>query len=323
MRIDVKKCLFHLRYVVVILVLGTALSLATPAFLSFTNLTNVMWSVSVIGIISVGATFAMLVGKIDLSVGRVSAMAGIVATTAILDWNLHHLPAICLGIACAALLGCVNGYIVAFTKVPDFVATFAMSSVVLGLAQVATKGTTLSIMEPKSYTFLGTGKVLSVPMPVVIFLASTLIGLFLLNKTVFGRKCYCVGGNPLASRLSGISVRRTVVLAYALTGAMAGVGGIVHNALSQQAGPHMGGGFELDVIAAIVIGGASMTGGVGAISGTFFGTILTGLINNGLNLLNIPGTWHPIVKGFIIIGAVAFNGFSADLERKRAKRAAA
>ena len=317
-----KKNLYHLRYVIVILMLGAALGIATPAFLSFANLTNVMWSVSVIGIIAVGATFAMLVGKIDLSVGRISAMAGIVATIAIQNWGLHIVPAIAVGIACAALLGLVNGIIVATTKIPDFIATFAMSSIILGFAQVITRGTTLSIMEPRAFTFLGTGKLAGVPMPVIVFVLATAVGVFLLDKTVFGRKCYCVGGNPMAARLSGIRVRGIVVLAYVLTGAMAGVGGIVHTALSQQAGPHMGGGYELDVIAAIVIGGASMAGGAGTIPGTFFGTILTGLINNGLNLLNIPGTYHPIVKGVIIIGAVAFNGFSANLEQKRAKRVA-
>lgn len=318
-----KNYMHHLRYLIVIFVLGAALSLATPAFLSFANLSNVMWSVSVIGIISIGATFAMLVGKIDLSVGRVSAMAGIVATIAIHDWNLHYIPAMLVGVACAALLGFINGYIVSSTKIPDFIATFAMSSIILGVGQIFTNGTTLSIMEPRAFTFLGTGKLFSVPMPVVIFVAVTIIGAFILNKTVFGRKCYCTGGNPLAARLSGIAVRRTVILAYVLTGVGAGVGGIVHTALSQQAGPHMGGGYEMEVIAAIVIGGAAMTGGIGTISGTFFGTILTGLINNGLNLLNIPGTYHPIVKGLIIIGAVAFNRFSADLERKRGRRAAA
>lgn len=318
-----KKYLYHLRYLIVILILGTALGIATPAFLSFANLTNVMWSVSVIGIIAIGATFAMLVGRIDLSVGRISAMAGILATIAIQDWGLHVGLAIVVGIAGAALLGMINGLIVASTKIPDFIATFAMSSIILGFAQVITRGTTLSIMEPRSFTFLGTGKLAGVPMPVIVFVAVTLVGMFLLDKTVYGRKCYCVGGNPMAARLSGIRVRRIVVLAYVLTGAMAGAGGIVHTALSQQAGPHMGGGYELDVIAAIVIGGASMAGGVGTIPGIFFGTILTGLINNGLNLLNIPGTYHPIVKGLIIIGAVAFNGFSADLERRRAKRVAA
>lgn len=319
---DWKKHLHHLRYVIVIMVFGAVLSLATSAFLTFTNLANVMWSVSTIGIIALGATFAMLVGKIDLAVGRTSAMAGIVATITIIDWNLHYLPAIFLGIACAALIGVFNGCIVAFSKVPDFIATFAMSSIVLGFAQVTTRGTTLSVMDAKDYTFIGTGKILSVPMPVIIFLVMTGLAMFLLNKTIFGRRCYCVGGNPLAANLSGIAVKRTIVLAYALTGVMAGIGGIIHNTLSQQASPHMGTGFELDVIAAIVIGGASMTGGIGSIAGTFFGTILTGLINNGLNLLNVPGTYHPIVKGLIIIGAVAFNGFSAELERKQVKKTA-
>ncbi|MCC8179911.1 MAG: ABC transporter permease [Planctomycetes bacterium] len=248
---DMRRYLHHFRYVIIILVLCAGLSIATPAFLSFTNLTNVLWSVSVIGIIAVGATFAMLVGKIDLAVGRTSAIAGIVATIAIVEWNIHYLPGICLGLLCAAGFGLINGCIVAYSKVPDFIATFAMSSIILGIGQVWTRGTTISIMQPREFTFLGTGKVLAVPMPVIIFIAATFLGMVVLTKTVFGRQCYCVGGNRLAARLSGIAAERIIVITYVITGLMAGLGGVVHTALSQQAGPHMGGGYELDVIAAI------------------------------------------------------------------------
>lgn len=313
----IKQILFRYRYVFILLMLMGALTVATPHFFTFTNLVNVMWSVSTVGIIAIGATFVMLVGKIDLSVGSVAALVGIVCTRAILERQTPLPLAIGMAILVGALAGLCNGALVAHLRIPEFVATFATSSVITGIAQFLSDGKTIGIMEPKGYIFLGTGKLLGVPMPVIIFAFMFCIGFFILNCTVFGRNCYLAGGNPLAARLSGVRVKRTLLMAYVVTGIGAGIGGVVLNALTQQANSSMGSGYDMDVISAIVIGGTSMSGGVGTMPGTLFGVVLVGLINNGMNLLNVPGAVHPIVKGLIIVGAVALNSYTIRLRQRQ------
>lgn len=323
---NLTRILYKFRYLMILLAVVAVLSLATPRFFQVSNFLNILWSVSVVGIIAMGATFVILVGKIDLSVGQMAALAGIVATMLIkTGWPIPL--AILMAFLADAAAGLCNGLLVAQFQVPEFITTLATGSIITGIAQLLSQGKTISIMENRSYTFLGSGKLLNIPVPIFFFAIAFAIGFFILNGTVFGRKCYSVGGNARAARVSNISVKKTVVLAYILSGAASAFGGIVLSALNQQANASTASGYELDVIAAIVIGGASMSGGVGTIQGTVFGVILTGLINNGLNLLSVPGTWHPVVKGMIIVAAVAFNNYaikfmqSMKADKKTAKAA--
>lgn len=305
----VKLALYKYRYIIILLVVILALTIATPRFLSVNNFINILWAVSIVGIISMGASFVILVGKIDLSVGQTAALSGIVAALFLKSGHalmISFLAAIGVGI----IVGVINGMLVTHFQIPEFITTLATGSIITGIAQIMSEGRTISVMESRNYIFIGSGKVAGIPIPVFCFGAAFVLAHIILSQTVYGRKCYLVGGNPRASHISNISVKRVIIIAYILSGVSAAFGGYVLSALNQQANATTASGYELDVIAAIVIGGASMTGGVGTIPGTVFGVILIGLINNGLNLLSVPGTWHTVVKGIIIIVAVAFNNYS-------------
>lgn len=316
---DIKMTLYRFRYGIILLIVVAGLTLATPKFFSANNFFNILWAVSIVGIISMGATFVILVGKIDLSVGQTAALSGI--TAALMIKSGTAIPVAIAGAACVgAAIGVLNGILVIQFQVPEFITTLATGSMITGIAQIISKGKTISIMESKAYTFLGSGKIADIPIPIFCFLISFLIAFFIMQYMVFGRTCYAAGGNARAARVSNINVKKTVITAYALSGTAAAFGGVILSALNQQASASAASGYELDVIAAIVIGGASMSGGVGTIPGTVFGVVLIGLINNGLNLLSVPGTWHPVVKGIIILAAVAFNNYSIRfMKAKRAK----
>lgn len=295
------------RHILIIALFAMVLSIASPAFLKFSNIVNVLWSVSTIGIIAVMATFLLLNGKIDLSVGTIAALSAIVVVKLIQQSGWPIPAALIAGLAVGAAAGALNGLIVTGTAVPDFIATFSMSSVLTGIAQILTGGKTISIMNNKTYISIGSGKFLQIPYPILIFAAMFLLAYFILNKTIFGRSCYLCGGNAAAAQMSGIQTRKTVFLAYLYTGMAAAVSGIVLSALTQQASNEMGSGYELDVIASVVIGGTLMSGGSGSMGGTLFGILLVGLIDNGMNLLHFPGAVEPVVKGIIIIAAVTLN----------------
>ena len=262
-----------------------------------------------------GATFVILNGKIDLSVGQIAALTGITATILVKS-GTSVLVSILAAVAVGVLCGMCNGFFVACLKVPEFITTLATGSILIGIAQLVTEGKTVSVIGEKGYVFLGSGKLWGIPVPIFIFAGAFIVAWFILNKTVYGRKCYAVGGNPSAARASDINVKRIIILAYVLSGIASAIGGVTLTALNQQANSSTAGGYELDVIAAIVIGGTSMTGGVGNVLGTLFGAVLTGIINNGLNLLSVSGEYHPVVKGIIIIVAVAFNNYSIKFMQK-------
>ena len=317
-----KNTILKFRQVIVLLVFCIVLSVSSSAFLKLNNLINVLWSISTTGIIAVMATFIIINGKIDLSVGGTVALSAIVVVKLVMEqaWNIP--AAIVVGLLSGAAVGAVNGLIVTCTKVPDFIATFCMSTLLTGVSQLLTGGKTVSAMSNKAYTALGNGKLWKIPYPILVFLAMFLLAWLLLNKTTFGRRCFLTGGNPLAARVSGIPTRRTIFLSYLLPGVAAAVSGVVLSALTQQATNTMGNGYEMDVIAAVVIGGTLMSGGVGSMGGTIFGVFLIGIIDNGMNLLGFPGTVEPVVKGLLIIFAVALNNYLMKKQTSAGKAAA-
>ncbi len=309
-----KVILYKYRYIMILLIVVALLAMATPKFFSVNNFMNILWAVAIVGIISMGGTFVILVGKIDLSVGNIAALAGITSAL-MLKSNYSIALSVLSALAVGGTAGAINGIFVSKLKVPPFITTLAVGSILTGIAQMASDGKTISILEQKQYVFLGSGKILGIPCPVFGFGLVFLISFFILNKTVYGRKCYLAGGNPRAARISNIAVGKIVILAYVICGIAASFGGVMLTALNQQANATTANGYELDVIATVVIGGTSMNGGVGTVQGTVFGVILIGLINNGLNLLSVSGSWHPVVKGIIIIAAVAFNNVSVKFMR--------
>ena len=305
-----KSAIVKLRYLIVLLLLGAFLTISSNAFLTFSNIVNVLWSVCTVGIIAVFATLLILNGKIDLSVGGIVALSGIITVTGIVERSWPLPPAIVAGVAAGMLIGCINGLFVTRTQIPDFIVTFSVNYMLTGVSQMLTHGgKTISAMTYDAFTAIGNGKLFNIPYPIYIFTAMFAVSYFVLNNTTYGRKCYLCGGNPKAARLSGINPRTSVFLAYMLTGAAAGISGVVLSALTQQANSQAGFGYELNVIAAVVIGGTLMSGGVGNMVGTLFGVLLVGFVDNGMNLLGLPGAIEPVVKGVIIIGAVALNDY--------------
>jgi len=282
-----------------------ALSLLSPAFLTFRNLANIVRQTSIHGIMAVGMTFVILTAGIDLSVGSMLALAGVLcASFEHWGWPVPLVVAATLLVGC--LLGLLNGLVITKGKVTPFVVTLGMMSIARGAAHLFTNAQPISGFSHE-FLFLGAGEVLGVPVPIILFLFSVVAAAALLQRTRWGRYLYAIGGNPQAARLSGIPVDRCTTLAYVLCGLTAAASAVVLTARLNAAESIAGVGYELDVIASVVIGGTSLAGGRGGVWGTLLGALLIGTINNGMNLLQISAYFQLIVKGLIIVGAVLLD----------------
>lgn len=301
---------------IALVILCVVISLLTDKFFTVNNAWNVLRQISVNICISVGMTLIVLTAGIDLSVGSILALCG--AVTAGLYKNGIEVPsanlfigftlwgALWAGLIVGALLGAFNGWVITKFKVPPFVATLAMLTIARGLTMLYTKGFPISGLG-KQFSFAGTGWFLGIPLPVwisgfVVFIAYTLT-----VKTKFGRYIYAIGGNENAARLSGIHINKGKVIVYTIAGLLAAVGGIMVTSRLDSAQPNAGTSYELDAIAAVVIGGTSLSGGRGKIMGTVLGAIIIGVLNNGLVLLNVSPFWQQVVKGMVILLAVIID----------------
>ena len=294
-----------------LLVLCVAMFIATPDFLTPNNLLNVGIQASVVAILAFGQTFVIVTAGIDLSVGSVAALSAMVAAFTGQSWGMPPLVALLFGLLTGLTAGMVSGAATAYGKLPPFIATLAMLSVARGLTLVVSNG--IPVPTPSVVTWLG-GSVGPIPVPVVVLVVMGGIGWFILNRLSIGRAMYAVGGNLEAARLSGIPVKRVLVTVYALAGIFAAVAGLVLSGRLASAQPQAATGYELDAIAAVVIGGASLAGGVGRISGTLIGALVLAVIRNGLNLLNVSAFWQQVIIGLVIAVAVGID----VLRRKRA-----
>ncbi|WP_461204882.1 ABC transporter permease [Clostridium sp. DL1XJH146] len=314
-----KELLYKYRLVLILVVLVVILSILSPKFLTVRNLSNVLWSVAITGIMAAGSIYTIITGGIDLSVGSVAALAGIVFATLMVNFGFNMIFSIIITLAVGSLIGLINGILVARFKVPAFIATMASLSYIFGLSLVISDGQTIGILEPKSFVFIGLGKIFGIPVPVYIMFVIFGISYWILNHSSYGRKIIATGGNPVASELSGIAVRKITALGYVISAFTATTAGIVLSSMTQQAKSTMAQGYELDVITAIVLGGTSLAGGNGSIKGAVFGTVLVGIISNAMNLLNISSEYHLVIKGIIIIAAIAFDSFSKSTLNKKVK----
>jgi ribose/xylose/arabinose/galactoside ABC-type transport system permease subunit len=259
---------------------------------------------------STGSIFVILLGGIDLSLGSVMAFTGAFTVIIIRYFNYSRegaILSILASLAAGMMIGLFHGVVITKFKVPAFLVTFATQIVLSGGAQLLLNNKILSCLEPALFTAIGMKKILGFPLPIYIMILAALVSYFVLNKTRFGRYIYAVGGNSTAAELSGINSTTMTLIAYIISGFTAAIGGIVLASMTQQAMASAGTGYETEVITAIVIGGASLMGGEGNVSGAIFGAVLVGLLNNGLNLLNVPATVHPFAKGIVIIAAVAMD----------------
>jgi len=310
-----------------LLVLMAGFAILEPRFLSSVNLFNVMRQVSITGLLAVGMTFVILTAGIDLSVGSLLAFAGLVAAAVAkggmqdrftvgdaaigYGWQLSALAAIAVGLIC----GYVQGIAITKLKVPAFVVTLGGMSVFRGAALLFAAGGPISGFQP-DFTWWGQGRILTVPVPVIIFLVSALLAHIVLRYTRYGRRVYAVGGNPEAARLAGLNVTRIICSVYVIMGFFAGLGSFVLAARLNSAEAVAGTGYELTVIASVVIGGTSLFGGSGSIFGTVIGAFLIGVLLNGLVLMNVSSYIQQIIIGVIIVLAVAFDTFAKSRRRK-------
>lgn len=287
-----------------LLVVCLAMFIATPDFLTAENLLNVGIQAAVVAVLAFGMTFVIVAGGIDLSVGSVAALAAIVAGWSSVSLGLPGPVVLLVGLATGLLVGMVNGAAVAYIGLPAFIATLAMLSIARGLALVVSEGAPL--MMPGTVVLLGED-LGPLPVPVLILVVAGLVAAFVLARTVVGRSMYAVGGNREAARLSGLPVQRITVVVYALSGLFAGLAGLLLAGRLASAQPQAAFGYELDAIAAVVIGGASLAGGLGKVSGTLIGALVLAVIRNGLNLLNVTAFWQQVVIGLVIAVAVAVD----------------
>jgi ribose transport system permease protein len=287
-----------------LIILCVVMTVLSPYFLTFNNLFNVGTQIAVIAILALGQTFVIVSGGIDLSVGSVLGLAGIVFGWASVVTNLPLPVALAVGIGAGALAGLTNGLLITLGNLPPFIATLAMLSAARGLALVISGGVPLNPI-PGAILALGSGDLFGfVPLPVVLMLVMWALTIGILRSTYTGRCMYAIGGNEEASRLSGINVSRQKLIVYTLSGLFAGIAGILLTARLASADPQAGFTYELDAIAAVVIGGASLSGGVGNASGTLIGALILGVLRNGLNLLNVSAFWQQVIIGAVIALAV-------------------
>ncbi len=277
----------------------------TPHFLTVSNLLNIAEQATIIAIIAVGMTFVIITGGIDLSVGSVLAFAGVVMASA-----LHSggpLPvALLVGLGVGLLCGSVNGLLITIGRLPPFIATLGMMSVARGAALMYTEGRPISGF-PESFRSIATGEVLRIPAPVIIMIVVYVVAHFVLRRTKLGRYTYAIGGNEEAALLSGINVRLYKTMVYGIAGMLSGLAAILLTARLNSAQPIAGMSYELDAIAATVIGGTSLLGGEGTVTGTLIGALIMAVLRNGLNLLTVSSFFQQVVIGSVIILAVLID----------------
>ncbi len=320
---QIKYYLIKFQSVIALMLMCIVLSFMTDRFLTGENAWNVMRQISVNVVISVGMTLVILTGGIDLSVGSILAISGAV-TAGMLKFGAEMpglniflgftlVGALVGGTLVGTFLGWFNGLTITKFKVPPFVATLAMLTIARGLTMLWTGGFPITGLGD-NFAFIGTGWFLGIPMPVWISAVVVLAAVVLTKKTVLGRYIYAIGGNEKAAELSGLKIKKVKMIVYAIAGALSAIGGIIVTSRLDSAQPNAGFGFELDSIAAVVIGGTSLSGGKGTIMGTVQGALIIGILNNGLVLLNVSPFWQQVIKGLVILLAVVIEKLNSKEE---------
>jgi inositol transport system permease protein len=292
-------------------------SLLSPAFMSRINLINIVRQMSVVGLIALGVTGVIVSAGIDLSSGSVVGLTAVVAASLAQDPEFStpfypglHVPLIVPVLAaCAvgALVGLINGSLVAKTRIPPFIATLGTYTAIRGVALLYTGGRPISDLTD-AYNFIGQGDVFGLPVPIIILVSMAVVTHILYAHTKFGKYIYAIGGNEQAARVSGIDASKYKMLIYVYAGFLAGLAGLVVSSRIGSGQPGLGVGYELDAIAAAVIGGSSLSaGGIGTVAGTVIGALIIGVLNNILDLMNVSAYWQQIIKGCIIVGAVILD----------------
>jgi ribose/xylose/arabinose/galactoside ABC-type transport system permease subunit len=305
MKIDLRYILRSYGILIAFVLIVIGMAILSPVFLTVTNVLNIIRQSSIYGIMAIGMTFVILTAGIDLSVGSILAIAGAIAAGSVksgLGLELTILIALAIGLGC----GLLNGVLVTLGRITPFVVTLGMMSIARGLTLIYTKGYPISGFH-EAFRFIGGGDLFSIPFPIIVFIVTTVLAWVILTQTRLGRYTYAIGGNEETVKLSGISADLYKTIVYMISGITSAISALILTSRLNSAEPVAGQGYELDVIAAVVIGGTSLMGGRGSVWGTLIGALLIGVINNGMNLLGISPYFQLVVKGIIIIGAVLLD----------------
>jgi ribose/xylose/arabinose/galactoside ABC-type transport system permease subunit len=288
-------------------ILLVVFSFASPWFLSIDNFLNIGRQTALVSIIAIGMTFVIIARQIDLSVGSTLALSGMSAALAMANAGDNWIIGALAGLGTGALVGAINGVIITRLNIPSFLVTLGSLSAARGLALLVTTTKPVIITNDSFIAIFGEGDIFGVPVPIIWTLLAVIAGILLLHYSVFGRQVYAAGGNPTAALYSGINIKRVTTLAFVLTGMLAGLAALVLSARSHAARPDVVQGLELDVIASVTLGGCSLFGGRGFVLGTLLGSLIIGTLNNGLVLLGVSSSLQLVIKGAIIVAAVAFT----------------
>lgn len=297
--------------VAALIIICVVLSLTTPRFLTVSNLMNIGTQVSINALLAFGVTFVIITGGIDLSLGSMVAVTGVVAASFAHPDTYPLIVPVLVGLLAGLLLGAFNGLVITKSKVPPFIVTLGTMTIGRGLALILSKGRPVSNLSD-SFNFIGGGQVFGIPFPIIILILAFIVCSVILQKTILGRYMYAVGGNEQAARASGIRVSNVKMWVYTICGVLSAMGGILLTSRITTGQPNAGAGFELDAIAAAIIGGTSTSGGTGTMTGTLIGALLIGVISNGLDLLNVTSYYQQVVMGVIIIGAVVLDSLGRN-----------
>ncbi len=296
---------------IIFLLIFVAASFASPSFLKVQNLLNVLLQLSVVTLLALGATFVITLGQIDVSVGSVAALTGCLAC-AVMSSTKNIFLAVLTGLLVGCAVGFINGFIISQFKIPAFVMTLGMTTAARGTVLLYTNA--VPITDLGSFIFIGQGSMLGLPMPIIILAVAFLVCSLLMRKTKFGRYVVACGGNVAAAEASGINVKLVTIQTFLLNGILTAIAGLVLMARINSGQPSQGVGYEFDAITAVVVGGTTLAGGVGTVSGTLIGSLIVGVINNVQSLLGISYYWQQIIKGIIIVLAVIL-----DVQTKHSK----
>jgi ribose/xylose/arabinose/galactoside ABC-type transport system permease subunit len=306
-----KKYRIYLIFVLMFLIMA----FISDAFLTRINILNMLRQISINGIIAVGMTFVLIAGGIDLSVGAVLALSSIIACDYAHPDSYPVIVPILIAVGIGAACGLVNGVIIAKGTVPAFIVTMGMMTICRGCTLLYNRGTAV-LNFSKTFGRIGGGMAAGIPVPIIILFAVVLLFAFILNNTRFGRYVYAIGGNKLSAKASGINTDRITISVFVLSGILCGIAGVVLSSRVMAATVIAGIGYELNAIAAAVIGGTSLSGGLGTIGGTVVGALIIGILKNGMDLLNVSSYFQEVIQGAIIIGAVFVDQYTNSRRKK-------
>ena len=290
-----------------LIVIFVFFSIVSPNFLTFSNFTSILFSTVVIGTLAIGTTFVIITAGIDLSIGTGMSLCAVMSGVFIVNWHVPIFLGVVLAILFGGLIGMINGINVALLKIPPFIATLAMMLVTEGLSLVISKSTPIYFDKVPAFSGISTGNLIpgiKFPNAVIIFALAAVLAAVVLNKTVLGRYTYSIGSNEEATAISGINTRKWKIIIYTFAGLFIGLAGVMISARLGSAQPALGSGYELQAIAAVVIGGTSLFGGKGSILGTVIGALIMSVLNNGTQIISVPQEWQNVVLGIVILAAV-------------------